>query len=639
MRKHSILIGGIGGDSHSVGLTVLRQALVINGYDVLFLGIQNRLEQFFKLAPWFNLVMISCMDGHAAHYLHDFPEYRAQASPDCLWYLGGNLTIGEGFGWERRFREMGFDRVFVKFVDIESVLELVAQDLSEKKARPISPEARKLITPVEVRLEGAVSEEKLEEGDLFKVRREVLQQWRTGAAAADMEANADYLVKQPSFPLAQALANRQQISMIQPRSGVPLLDEQIEHFQAFKALGAKVLSFQVDSFTRNNNYPGAAEAIKESWRGGGTAVLNGFPVINHGVQGVRKVVGTVGLPLQTRHSTRDPRLLAEVCYAGGVTAFEGGPICYNIPYYKDFPLAESIERWRYVDRLTGLYHERYGISLDREYFGVLTGTLIPPSLAITTCLLEAVLAVQQGVKCVSLGCAEQGHRPQDIAAIKVMGELGREILGNMGFADIQVNTVYNQYMAAFPQIPQLAEDLIYNSAVTAGLCRPTRIMVKTPVESYKVPNMRDNLQGIMLVMQGGAAAKEESFDQAAVDAEAYFIRQETRQLFESVIMAGGGDVAKGVVEAFAKGWLDVPFSPSLYNRGEVVTARDSEGAIRYAHFGELQLDKEIKQFHKEKITERRRLEGVKSDKGDYLLVERDVLQIARGQYEGWPLCK
>ena len=36
--------------------------------------------------------------------------------------------------------------------------------------------------------------------------------------------------------------------------------------------------------------------------------------------------------------------------AGGVTAFEGGPVCYNIPYYAELPLEVSLERWRYVDR-------------------------------------------------------------------------------------------------------------------------------------------------------------------------------------------------------------------------------------------------------------------------------------------------
>src|SRR5215212_862707 len=125
-REHNftILLGGIGGDSHSVGLTILHQALMMSGHKVCYLGTQNSLKDFFELAALFNVVMISNMDGHVRYYLREFPEmmreYKIQGP---LWYLGGNLDIGDGEGYERHFIEMGFDRVFVKFVDISTVLE------------------------------------------------------------------------------------------------------------------------------------------------------------------------------------------------------------------------------------------------------------------------------------------------------------------------------------------------------------------------------------------------------------------------------------------------------------------------------------------------------------------------------------
>ena len=46
--------------------------------------------------------------------------------------------------------------------------------------------------------------------------------------------------------------------------GVATVDEQIKLFKNFKQAGVKVLSYQVDSFTRNNNYAGAEEAIRDS---------------------------------------------------------------------------------------------------------------------------------------------------------------------------------------------------------------------------------------------------------------------------------------------------------------------------------------------------------------------------------------
>jgi methylaspartate mutase epsilon subunit len=341
--------------------------------------------------------------------------------------------------------------------------------------------------------------------------------------------------------------------------------------------------------------------------------------------------------LQARHSTRDPRLLAEISYAGGVTAFEGGAICYNIPYYKDYPLDESIKAWQYVDRLTGIYHERFGVVLDREFFGTLTGTLIPPCLAIAIDIIEAVLAIQQGVTCVSLGYAEQGNRHQDIAAIRMMREMGEEVIRNLGYKSVQVNTVFHQYMAAFPEQSTRAEELIYQSAITAALSGATRMLIKTPVESYRIPTVADNVHALQLVKQGILQAEREQVCEERVAEESAIIRREVQAILEAIIFNGNGSLANGVVEAFRKGTLEVPFSPSIYNQSRVVTVRDAEGAVRFLSTGNLPFDRELQSFHQEKVGERRRRAGLGARRDDYLLVEEDVLQIPRGNYERWPL--
>src|SRR6185295_6733013 len=101
--------------------------------------------------------------------------------------------------------------------------------------------------------------------------------------ARGLAGNAQFLLRQPSFPRIQAQTRMGQGQMlVQPRSGVALIGEQIRLFKNFKRAGVKVLSYQVDSLTRNNNYIGAQEAILES-RVSGVSTINGFPVINHGV--------------------------------------------------------------------------------------------------------------------------------------------------------------------------------------------------------------------------------------------------------------------------------------------------------------------------------------------------------------------
>ena len=635
---HTILLGGLGGDAHSVGLNILRQALTMNGYNVRYLGTQNGLEDFFRDAALANVVMISSMDGHSRYYLRTFNELMQKyQSRSCLWYLGGNLHIGDAYGYEKHFVDMGFNRVFVKFVDVATVLKTLERDLYNVEPSTNCPTLWETPSVKSVHLSGRVSDEILDVCCFEQQRREVLDHWKTGRAAQTLEENAEFLARQPSFPAVQdRVHSLRPPILVQPRCGVASVSEQIKLFKTFKRVGAHMLSYQVDSLTRNNDYQGAEEAIRES-RLSGVSTLNGFPVVNHGVPGLRHVICQTKVPLQTRHSTRDPRLLAEISYAGGVTSFEGGAICYNIPYYKDYPLAESIKTWQYVDRLTGLYRERFGILLDREFFGTLTATLIPPCLAIVVNILEAVLAVQQGVRCVSLGHAEQGNREQDIAAIRMLGVLAHEVLRNLGFKDVRIKTVFQQYMAAFPDTVSRSEEVIYNSAITAVLSGATRVITKTAVESVRIPTLTDNLNSLGIVLRGVSDAAFVPIDEPRVSEECAMIRRETEAILESVIYCGGGSIAEGIVKAFEKGCLDIPFAPSIHSKGLVMTARDTSGAVRFLSPGRLQLDSETLEFHKHKMAERGRAEEMLSPSHNYLLIEKDVLRIPRGEYERWPL--
>ena len=635
-RGHTILLGGIGGDAHSVGLSILRQSLLMNHYKVHYMGTQNRLDDFIQVAGLANVVMISSMDGHSRYYLRKFPGLlREQKFTQTLWYLGGNLHVGNGSGYEKYFLDIGFNRVFVKFVDVCTVLQTLERDLEGVTPMPECSSLMGQLQPAPLNLSSSVTDDVVEFDVFERDRRAVLEGRKTGYRAKDLSANAEFLSRQPSFAAAQALVNAGRAPvLIQPRAGVPLLSKQLALFKAFKRAGVRVLSYQVDSLTRNNNYAGVEEALGENGLVG-NMTINGFPVVNHGVPGLQRIISEVGVPLQTRHSTRDPRLLAEISYAGGVTSFEGGAICYNIPYYKDYPLDESIKAWQYVDRLTGLYCERFGIRLDREFFGTLTATLIPPSLAIVVNILEAILAIRQGVRCVSLGYAEQGNRIQDVAAMRMLRRLAEEIIERLGYHDVQVNTVFQQYMAAFPESQARAEELIYESAITASLSGATRMIVKTPVEAAGIPELEDNLRGISLAMSGAAAAHM-SIDETRLAEECALIRREVESIFESVLLCGGGSVAQGIVEGFRRGFLDIPFSPSIYNRGAVMTARDRDGAVRFLSFGNLQIEREVQEFHRSKMSERRRAETL-SENQNYLLIEQDVLQIPRGLYERWPL--
>src|SRR5215510_1551707 len=202
-RRHTILLGGVGGDSHSVGLTILRQSLSANGYEVRYLGTQNTIADFFQMASLANVVMVSSMDGHARYYLRDFPAFKREFRTNgTLWYLGGNLGVSSSY--ERDFIEMGFHRVFANFIELTAVLEMIERDLAEVPAIANYPELWKQSLPATLRVPGVAADTLLEHESFESCRREVLEHWKTGNGARSIAGNAQFLMLQPSFPRVQA---------------------------------------------------------------------------------------------------------------------------------------------------------------------------------------------------------------------------------------------------------------------------------------------------------------------------------------------------------------------------------------------------------------------------------------------------
>jgi methylaspartate mutase epsilon subunit len=223
-------------------------------------------------------------------------------------------------------------------------------------------------------------------------------------------------------------------------------------------------------------------------------MLNGFPAVNHGVRACKEVLDAVNVPLQARHGTPDARLLSEIIHAAGWTSNEGGGISYNLPYAKNISLSDSIYYWQYCDRLVG-YYEEHGIHINREPFGPLTGTLVPPSIAITIGIIEALLAAEQGVKNITVGYGQCGNVIQDVASIHMLQELTDEYLKKHGYT-VEVTTVFHQWMGGFPQDEAKASGLIAMASTVASLSGATKMITKTPYESIGVPTKEINAFGI-----------------------------------------------------------------------------------------------------------------------------------------------
>lgn len=471
--------------------------------------------------------------------------------------------------------------------------------------------------------------------EFFNMRKEVLAQWPTGKEV-DLQEAVEYLKSIPeskSFPAKLKKAKEAGITLAQPRAGVALLNEHIELLTYLQNEGgADLLPSTIDSYTRQNRYDECEVGIQESIAAG-RSLLNGFPGVNHGVKGCRKVFESVELPLQARHGTPDARLLTEIIHAAGWTSNEGGGISYNIPYAKSVSIEKTLLDWQYCDRLAG-YYEEQGISINREPFGPLTGTLVPPSTSNTVAIIEALLAAEQGVKNITVGYGQCGNLVQDVAAIRALEEQVNEYLKQYGYNDVYVTTVFHQWMGGFPQDEAKAFGVISSGAATAALAGATKVIVKTPHEALGIPTKEANAAGIkatkmalnMLQGQRLPMSKE-------LETEIAVIKAETKCMMDKLFELGNGDLAIGTVKGFEVGTVDIPFAPSKYNLGQMMPARDNNGAVRYLNFGNVPLSDELKEFNMKKLQERGNFEGREVS---FQMTIDDIFAVGKGVLIGRP---
>ena len=479
-----------------------------------------------------------------------------------------------------------------------------------------------------------IQNKRIPEGEFMGMRQEVLTQWPTGKDVNLEEAVAYHKSMPISRNFSQKLldAKRDGRTLVQPRAGVPVVEEHIKLMQYLQDHGeADLLPSTIDSYTRQNRYEEAENGIAESIRLG-RAMLNGFPAVNHGVAKCRQVIESVNVPMQVRHGTPDARLLTEITYAGGFTSYEGGGISYNLPYCKNIPMERTIRDWQYVDRLTGL-SEEMGDSINREPYGPLTGTLVPPCISHAAAIIEALLAAEQGVKNITVGYGQCGNLVQDIAAIHTLQDLTDEYLQKYGYSDVKVTTVLHQWMGGFPADEAKAFGVISSGSMIAALAKATKVIVKTPHEAVGIPTMEANAEGLRCTKQVVNMMADQTFYDNHLEEEKEIIRAETRCIVDKCFELGNGDIAVGVCRGVEAGVLDVPFAPCRANAGLMLPCRDNNGAVRILNAGNLPFTQDLKDYHATKIYERALAE---KRKASFQMVIDDVYAIGKGRLVGRP---
>ncbi len=376
---------------------------------------------------------------------------------------------------------------------------------------------------------------------------------------------------------------RREKMLVQPRGGFPTYAQQYALYEYFVKANVDVLPLTIDSNTRLNDYATAKKMLRLSEEND-MDMLNGYPLVTHGYRTTRKMITHFNKPVSLRHGTPDARLLIETAIASGIFEIEGGPITYLLPYSKNFPLDKAFLYWKYVERVCANY-SALNEPINRESFGPLTATLVPPSITIVIQLLEMLLSLEEGVKSFSVSFAQQGSMTQDIVTGNVLRKLARYYAGQIGCGDAAINLVYHQWMGAFPNNQDYADQLINLATVIASMVGADKIITKTRQEATGIPTKEANAKAVadtqycLKILNGLPRVVDEE--------EEEILTLEVKAIMDAVFNDPADTLWRKVFNSIKNGTIDVPFSPHIINRNEMITIRDAAKNIRIINRGKV----------------------------------------------------
>jgi len=451
--------------------------------------------------------------------------------------------------------------------------------------------------------ESSISEKRIDESEFLEMRKANLLRWPTGSGV-DFESA---LERQKSLPdhkrldLVMRKAVAQGRCLVQPRGGFGTFKDQKELMQIIDKEGlADIVPTTTDSYTRNEQFALAQKGIDESEKLG-RSLLNGYPIVNYGVAKASELIDAIDKPAIMLTGTTMPKLTGEIGFAAGYTGYLGSGIAYTTSYIKEMSIEDGIKNYQYLDRLSAMYLD-HGVELHRRQPGFLTGTNIPPSIAIIIAILDLLLAAAQGVKNYGLEMGETLHLIQDAAAVKACKELCQEYLSIKGHHDVFTPITLLHWMGAWPQDEAQAASLVSYGGTLAAISGASSVTTKTLHEAFGIPTPKINADGLRMTRMAIYLARNIKLDSMPeFQNEVNLIKSEVRPIVNKVLEMGDGDVALGSVRAFEAGILDIPWSPNKWVKSKVMPARDVDGCLRILDPGNMPFPKEVLEFHEEKL--------------------------------------
>lgn len=133
MKK--VVIGVIGTDCHTVGNKLIHNKLKLNGFEVINIGPLSPQIDFINAALESNAdaIIVSSIYGYGELDCQGIREKcNEYGMRNILLYIGGYVSPNEN-DWEnveKRFKDLGFDRVYRPGMSIDVTIEDLKKDLN-----------------------------------------------------------------------------------------------------------------------------------------------------------------------------------------------------------------------------------------------------------------------------------------------------------------------------------------------------------------------------------------------------------------------------------------------------------------------------------------------------------------------------
>ncbi|MDX2564395.1 methylaspartate mutase [Streptomyces sp. TX20-6-3] len=379
-----------------------------------------------------------------------------------------------------------------------------------------------------------------------------------------------------SFGRFVAAAHARGALVVQPRMGFSEPARMRTGLAATKtATDAVAGTLTIDSYTRVCDEPSAVRAL------GDGIPLNGYPITSYSPGTSHWVLDGLAddtFPVQVRHGSARPQRIVAALARLGLTATEGGPVSYCLPYGRT-PLEDSVRNWRETcEQLADLRADGAEPHLE-SFGGCMLGQLCPPGLLVAISALEGVFFHRAGLRSVSLSYAQQTNPEQDRQAVRALRRLAAELL-----PDTDWHVVVYTYMGVYPRTTRGAHALLADSAELAVRAGGQRLIVKTAAEAHRIPTVAENVRALRIATEAARRAAATAGAEDTDDEAGNPVYAEARALVDAVLDLHT-DPGSALLKAFERGYLDVPYCLHPDNAGRSRSHIDAAGRLTWSNIG------------------------------------------------------